>query len=229
MPTQPYMSAGGKRVPGVTTVIGGNCGWNKDPLMGWANREGLAGRDIRAKGGTAQTAAAIGDVIHGAVEAVLLGDHDRAIETLETAPLDQREPARTGFDAFASWYTQSPGLVVATELFGVDEEYQTGWCLDALRLEDDGLSLVDWKTSKGTYADHFLQVAAYTVFFEKAMLRWGAGSVTLTGAHVVRFDKFSGMFSHKFWPRRILDVGWNAFTWLRALHEVRWTIEGYTR
>jgi hypothetical protein len=34
----------GKRLPGVTTVIPKNLGWNKQALIGWANQCGLAGK-----------------------------------------------------------------------------------------------------------------------------------------------------------------------------------------
>lgn len=235
MPTHPYMSrTTGKRVAGVTTV-NGNIGWNRDILMGWANREGLAGRDTRARGSSADKAASIGDYIHDAIEVSIIWG--RPAVALPSTPADLLQGVEFGLSGYRQWAGQTQGTIVATELWGVDEEYQTGWCLDALRLEDTGLALVDWKSSGGTYAEHFIQVAAYTVFEEKRLTRWlGEGPdgplpepVRFTGAHVVRFDKESGMFSHKFWPRPILDVGWRAFTWARALHEVRWTIEKYTR
>ena len=68
MPTQPYKDRNGKRVPGVTTVIGGNLGWNKGALMYWAWNEGVNGRNFRD---TSQKAADIGTIAHAMVEAEL--------------------------------------------------------------------------------------------------------------------------------------------------------------
>ena len=36
MPTQPYKTTAGERVPGVTTVLGAQLAWNKGALMYWA-------------------------------------------------------------------------------------------------------------------------------------------------------------------------------------------------
>jgi hypothetical protein len=43
-----YLSASGKRLPGVTTVISKNLGWNKQALINWANQCGLSGKRHRA-------------------------------------------------------------------------------------------------------------------------------------------------------------------------------------
>ena len=40
MPTIPYRNKEGKRVPGVTTIIG-NIGWNTGPLNWWAFNQGM--------------------------------------------------------------------------------------------------------------------------------------------------------------------------------------------
>jgi hypothetical protein len=237
VPTQPYVNRRGERRPGTTYVIGQNCGWNKDALMGWSNREGLAGRNIREKGGTAERAADIGTAAHTMIEAHILGQEPKLVAAHQLSALksdEDRAKAKQGFANFLKWFRNSRLIVIGTEVFGVDEEYQTGYTIDALGLEEgaDGeleLTLLDWKSSKGTYPDHFIQVAAYTVFIEKRLTEWLGRPVRLTGAHVVRVAKDSGNFKHAFWNRDSLEVGWKAFTWLRALHEVRWTIEGYVR
>jgi hypothetical protein len=36
-----YILENGKRVPGVTTIIGSNLGWNKNVLIGWARKQAV--------------------------------------------------------------------------------------------------------------------------------------------------------------------------------------------
>jgi hypothetical protein len=40
-----YKNKEGKRIKSVTTIIGQNCGWNKEVLLAWQAREFKAGRD----------------------------------------------------------------------------------------------------------------------------------------------------------------------------------------
>jgi hypothetical protein len=235
VPTQEYRNTRGERLPGTTWVIGQNLGWNKDALMRWANREGLAGRNIRdERGTTAQRAADIGTAAHAMIEAHILGQEPEAVAApfLSTLNADDRPKAWRGFTAFQRWFRNSRLVIVGTELYGVDEEYQTGYCLDALALDQDvetRLEVCDWKSSKGTYADHFIQVSAYTVFTERRLSAAWEQKVEIAGAHVVRVDKSSGAFKHIYWPRDILEDGWRVFTWLRALHQLKFKIEAHTR
>lgn len=238
MPTHKYFNNAGERRAGTTYVIGQNCGWNKDALMGWSNREGLAGRSIKeSRTNTAGRAADIGTAAHAMIEGHILGHEPKLFAATELSGLacdEDREKAKRGFANFLRWYRNSHIIIAGTEVFGVNEEYQTGFCVDAIGLEEGeagalDLTLLDWKSSKGTYPDHFLQVSAYTVFVEKLLTDYLAREVRLTGAHVVRVAKDSGNFKHAFWTRECLEVGFRAFSWCRALHEVRWTIEGYVR
>jgi hypothetical protein len=159
---------------------------------------------------------------------------------LNRAPEQFRAPALEAFGAFMRWVEQSRGTIIATELWFVDEEYQTGGCIDALRIEEDGtLAILDWKSSNGTYADHFIQIAAYTKLLERKLTEWGGGvPVTCAGGvHLCRFSKGTeqegfldgGNFVHHHWRRSQLDVGWSAFTWLRALHGVRKQLENLVK
>jgi hypothetical protein len=240
MATQPYMDPRtGKRVPGVTTVIGRNLAWNKDALMGWANREGLEGRNIKDRfNNPAVRAADIGTAAHNMIEGYTLGydPYEFAGESFTSLNEEDKAKAKNGFSGFVRWFRGSNVRIAATELFGVDLDYRTGFCIDALGWmsallegEPDSLDLYDWKSSKATYADHFIQTSAYTVFTEKKLTEWIGRPIRLGGAHVVRVDKENGMFSHKFWPREDLERGWKVFTWLRAIDEERWPIEKYTR
>lgn len=226
MPTQQYRNSAGVRLPGVTTVIGGNLGWSKDGLIHWAYKLGQEGKDLKQ---AREGAADIGSIAHDLVESHLLEDgrHDAI---LAAAPEAMRRPALEAYGAFERWWKQTRGVVIATELWGVNEEYQTGWCLDALKLTDDGaIDLYDWKSSNGTYPDMLIQIATYTEFAERDLTVWLAEvlgrPVRFGEIHLCRFDKTYGNFTHHSWRRDTLAVGFSAFTWLRALHGVRRQLE----
>lgn len=258
MPTQVYLDDKGKRLPGVTTVIGGNLGWNKDALMGWANREGLEGRNIRDRFNTASKAADIGTLAHEMIEADIHHRDPEGVVAATLAGMDgfteaMADKARKAYLGFRRWRQQSNVHVIGTELWGVDLTWRTGYCIDAL-IEQPGLdtdelvlTIGDWKSSKGTYSDHLIQVAAYAMLVESALkegrafsggdvkdeaalARWlGREDLRIDGAHVVRVSKTTGGFSHKWWDRDLLDEGWKVFQWLRSLHERKWTFEDYVK
>jgi hypothetical protein len=210
--------------------------------MRWANREGLAGRNIRGERSTVQRAADVGTAVHTMIEAHAQGWDPVAAAGSTLTDLTEEDQAKVhlGYNQFKRWFRGNNLVIVGTELYGVDEEYQTGFCLDALALEEDeprngrtpcdvALALVDWKSSKGTYADHFVQVSAYAVFAEKKLTAATGAPCRFSGAHVLRVSKDHGTFHHTFWSRELLDDGWKAFTWARALHQLRPTIESYVR
>ena len=136
---------------------------------------------------------------------------------------EYRGRVEQGLESFRRWRRQTRIEIVATEVWGVDEEYQAGWCIDAITKEEDGLAVMDYKSGKGPFPEHFIQVAAYTTFAEKVI------GERLCGAHIGRFSTETGIFHQVFFPRAILDVGWKAWTWARALHQVRPQIEAYVR
>lgn len=214
MPTQDYRLLSGERAPGVTTV-NKNIGWSTENLIRWANRQGLDGIDIRSARGRA--AASIGTLVHAVIEAEVLGTAPPDIPEEYKARVDQ------GLQTFQRWRRQTQIEIVATEVYGVDEEYKAGWCVDAITKESDGLGVMDYKSGKGPFPEHFIQVAAYAHFFERLT------GIALCGAHIGRFSTETGIFHQVFFPRYILDVGFKAWTWARALHQVRPMIEGYVR
>ena len=224
MPTQPYKNAKGLRVSGVTTILGNNCGWNKNVLARWANRIGLEGIDMRSY---VANAAEIGNIAHSMVEEHIQGrDPETAIQPNMLEHIERG--GRRAFAAYLAWERRSQAILVGTELYGVDEETQTGWCLDAIALfknENDELvlELLDWKSSNGTYPEHFMQVCAYVVFFERLT------GLQLHGVHLCRFGKTDGEFAHHYWPRELVDIGYAAFMDFRNAENKRRKIEQLCR
>lgn len=226
MPTRPYLNQRGERVPGVTTVIGSNLGWNKDPLLRWANREGLAGRDIRGPKSADTVAASRGTAVHAMIEAHTHGYIPKSVEDYLALPIDEMEKAVVAFDSFRRWEEDSGLRLVATEIFGVSERLQVGFCADGLALRHTGdLVLVDYKTGKGPFADHLIQVAQYVEFIEELYGDWTG---PLDGAYILRASS-SGVYHHVFFPNQALAMGRAAFAHLLWLHQHRRQVEEFVR
>ena len=226
MATQPYKNAAGVRVPGVTTVIGG-LGWNRDALMGWANKEGRAGRDIRSR--ESRSAAIVGTAAHARIEAITHEQSFRVLPEEADLTVEEREQERLAVEGFLSWSRMSNLTIVATEAHGVNENLQTGWCLDALAIENDRLTLIDHKTGKAIYSDAIIQVSAYLHFAEAALIAggWLNPGEYLTGAHILRVR--GGNFSHLYRSRASLEDAWEVFVRLRWLYDQRYLIESLTK
>lgn len=165
-----YRWEGGAWVPGVTSVI--KCLDKSGPLVGWAKRETAAcavrnvdtlAAMVRDGGPDAaqrwlasipdyqrDTAADLGSRIHVLAEAIA-----REVE-VEATP--EELPY---LDAYRAWLASAKPEFINVEFMVYSDSYQYGGTADAvLRLGGD-LWLVDYKTSKGVYAETALQLVAY--------------------------------------------------------------------
>lgn len=190
---QIYKNAAGKRLPGVTTVLGN---LDKPALRGWyADMErahvlaavdsllreydgrvmdGFA-RDLRARLGDKwaadikkDRAADIGSIVHAKCEAFLLGveldEHGLSPELLRAS--------MPGFVRFRELWVRSELVLVRSEFRMVSEEMQVGGTADIVaRLPAGHLVLKDLKTSKASkwwpYPETIAQVACYAKMYEE--------------------------------------------------------------
>jgi len=210
MPTIPYKLADGTRVPGVTTIISTSLGWNREALMWWANQEGLAGRNYRE---SRQQAADAGTLAHAMVEARI---HDTTVAIPPDADPDMVRLARLSFDAFREWFDHSRIELVETEMHLVCPEWRFGGTPDAVGRIKGQVTLLDWKSSKGIYAEYLIQLAAYEHLWNTNRDEHITG-----GIHCCRFDKTTGGFSHHWWPSEALRPAWRAFVALRELYDLQ--------
>lgn len=210
----------GKR-PGVTTVIGRNLGWNKGPLMQWAYKQGKKGVPLYEE---RDKAADVGTAIHDRIEAYINGWTIPSMP--ETFTKQMAEQTNKGFTSFRTWHKKSNLVFVATEGWGIDEYYQTGWTLDAIGLDPSAqvFDLIDWKSSKGIYSDHLIQTVAYMGFANRLL---GASGVTLPfrGVRILRVDKETEIFQEAFLPLAELKPMWDCFEALRTLETHRYRAE----
>lgn len=199
-PHQVYRNRDGKRLPGVTTVLGN---LDKPALRGWyADMErayvlaavdallreydgqvmdGFA-RDLRARLGEKwaadvkkDRAADIGTVTHARCEAFVKGPYE-----LDEAGLSPElvRGSLPGFLRFQELWAREGLVLVHSEFQMVSEAMQVGGTADIIaRLPDGRLVLKDLKTSKASkywpYPETFGQVATYADMFEE-----------LTGRHI---------------------------------------------
>lgn len=148
-----YKLANGKRVPGVTTVLGVI---NKPALVKWANGLGLQGIDSTTY---VDETAKIGTLAHEMIQEYLGGPAwDRNAYSAEQIDL-----AENAVLSFFEWERQT-GHKMQTlhiELPLVSEACLYGGTIDWYGEIDGKRWLVDIKTSKGLYPEHTFQVSAY--------------------------------------------------------------------
>jgi hypothetical protein len=206
-PRQGYKNAHGETIPGTTTVIGQNLGWNKQQLLWWANQQGLAGKNHRD---TATAAADIGTQAHAMVEAHIKG----------LAVPDGDPKAVAAFNEYLEWEKRTSIKIVGSEIALVSEAHQYGSTLDAMGEHEGVHELLDWKSSNGCYPDHVIQLAAYGENWIE-----NHPDKPIRRAHLCRFGKEGG-FHHHSWAWTDLQPAWLAFLHLRALHDVQKKLKG---
>lgn len=211
MPTQVYRTKDGARVSGVTTIIGTNLGWNKEPLKLWAHKMGQDGKDLRK---TTQDACDAGTIAHALAEADI---KDCPAPEFPDTDAEVYEKAKAAFKAYLQWKRMTRLELVMAEVALVSEAHRFGGCIDAIGMIEGEACLIDFKTSNGTYADHLIQIAAY-----KELWNEHNADTPVRGCHLLRFDKENGSFTHSHYPS--LDKHWQAFQHLLALHELKKTI-----
>lgn len=216
MATQPY-KIDGVRVPGVTTVIS-NCKLGGiEPLLYWANQEGLSGRNHRD---TRDQAANAGTCAHEMIEADIKGtefDDSKYFHSI----IDIAVPC---FDAYKKWREQTNLKLISSEISLVSKKYKYGGTMDALAM-GDSLVLGDWKTSNGVYPDYIIQLAAYQQLWNEN----NPDSPITGGAFLLRVSRPSEIddpvnFAYHYWNN--LDMAFQAFLKMRELYDLHKRLKG---
>lgn len=151
-----YKNAAGKRVPGVTTITGV---MDKPALLRWANRIGLEGIEMAQY---VDELAAIGTLAHYMVECYL----KKTTPNLDPYSKDQIDAAENSVLKFYEWEKRNKFSVIRSEMQLVSERLQVGGTCDCYCELNGKKTLVDFKTSKGVFDEHFTQVAGYAMILE---------------------------------------------------------------
>jgi len=208
-PVGGYKNKAGKRVPGVTTIIGRF----KDSggLLYWACEQGKAIErgEISNLYDKRDAAGDAGTLAHALVEA-----HINGFPLPPTPDSDIGKQAQQGFQNFLNWFSMSNLKVAFTEIEAVSEEYQFGGCNDLILETEKGLAIGDIKTSNAIYPDYLIQISAYNQL-------WNEHNPTkpLTGGfHLLRFSKEHADFTHHYWSE--LDDAFEQFKLFRKAYDI---------
>lgn len=157
-----YKNAAGKRVPGVTTVLGFV---NKPALGRWHNQMGLQGIDTER---FVQEAANKGTVAHEMARAHVTGCEIDF--TQSNIPRNVVDEAENAFIKFMEWWGEGQYELLHSEFEMVSERWQCGGTGDLFvrRVRDGAILYVDLKTSKGIYPEMKVQACAYAEMFKEA-------------------------------------------------------------
>jgi hypothetical protein len=198
----------GELVPGVTTIIGGQLGWNKNVLMNWARREALAGNDPNK---VRDEAADSGTCTHYLIEC-----HIKKIPPdLTDFTQRQIDAAMFGYKAFLDWEGQNKLDYKHIEIGVVSEAYKYGGTVDMIAQRVGVLWLLDLKTSKAIYPDHKIQVAAYRKAYEEQEQE------QIHECHILQLSKEDGSFQHYRLSDEQVDYCWSVFLCCRELYDLK--------
>lgn len=148
---QEYWTSDGRPALGVTTALKV---LDKPALMYWAWNLGKQGIDLRKH---TDILAEVGTIAHGMILADLAKSE---FDVSEYAP-KQVDLAENSFLSYLSWKKKHTLIPLRVEKPIVSDKYAFGGTPDYYGKIDDELEVMDFKTGKAIYDDHFLQGAAY--------------------------------------------------------------------
>ena len=217
-PSGGYKNAAGKRVPGVTTILG-NRKSGTEGLLSWANKKGLEGIDYRD---ARRAAANAGTLVHTMVRRFIDGKQcltfKGALARNGTYTEEQYEQALVGFSAAQKWLASTKVRFIEQEEPLVSERHQYVGIPDAIGVlpgADEGeYEIYDWKSGK-IYPDHVMQMSAYREVWEDTHL-----FCTITGANLIRFNTETGLPEHHRLSLDDLDLGWEGFKRLLEMYRI---------
>ncbi len=198
-PKEGYFLKDGTQIPGTTKVT--DAYKDAGGLMYWNWQQGTLGIPY---GQSLKEAGAIGTAVHGMVEAHLSG---------QDVPLGIFPEAQQAYEAFLRWERQNKIFVFEQEISLVSEEYRYGGTLDAVGAADGEYVLLDWKTSKGIYGNHQLQLAAYVHLWNENFPE----RTIVGGAYLVRFSKTDAVCEAYFWEVEELALPFEQFCDMRRM------------
>jgi len=152
-----YKNAAGKRLPGVTTITGV---MDKPALVAWANRIGLQGIMVREY---VDEMATIGTLAHYIVECDCRGEKP---DLSDYSP-NQVSLAENSAIKYFEWLKGRKLEVIFSEKPLISEAAQVGGTVDVYGKINGVPTLIDLKTCKACYPEHFTQVAAYAMILRE--------------------------------------------------------------
>lgn len=201
----------GEKVPSVTSIISSQLGWNKNMLIAWARKEALNGNDPTK---VLTEAGNIGSITHYLIECHIANQKP---DTNQYTP-ENVSKAENGFIAFLDWEKQYKPKYLNSELKLVSEKYRYGGTIDLIADIEGKHSLIDFKTSKGIYTDHKIQVSAYVKMYSEL-------KQAIDNIYILKLGKEDGSFEHHTISMDTINSGWQVFLCLLELYKLQKAME----
>ena len=152
-----YKDEKGKRLPGVTTILGI---LEKKGLVDWSNNLGLNGINVHKY---VDDKAEIGTLAHYLVMCHLTGEEPDTDDYSQ----NQIVQANNSFQHYMEWEREHTVEPILVEGALVSNVFGYGGTLDLYCKLDGVLTLLDIKTGNGIYDSYFFQLAAYKHLLEE--------------------------------------------------------------
>ena len=193
-------------VPSVTTVIN-DLGWNKEALTRWTRNMVEQGQDPDK---VRDHAAAVGTLAHALIDGYFTGV---PVDTSLYTPAAQEEAASC-FLAFRNWESGHRIEVLGSEVPVISEEHQYGGTVDLIASIDGIRSILDWKTGRGVYPEHEIQLAAYGQAWNETH-----PDEPVAAFHLIHLDREAATYRHHCYDD--LASSFTIFRHLRAIYDLR--------
>lgn len=145
-------------VPGVTTILSVLA---KPALVPWANKLGLQGIEV---GKYVDNLADAGTLAHNIVEC-----HLKSVKPdYADYSANQISLAENAAIKYFDWEKENKVEMILSEIPLVSEVFMFGGTIDCYANLNGRKTLIDFKTCKALYSEHFTQVAAYKVLLEES-------------------------------------------------------------
>ena len=198
-----YRLANGTKVAGVTTYLSVLA---KPALYRWNNKMGLQGIDTTVY---VDNLADIGTLGHAMIMSHLTG---KELDSSEYTP-EQIDLAENCFLSYLNWEKPHKVEPILVETPLVSEQYRYGGTLDLLAKVDAIDTLIDFKTGKAIYPEHYIQVAAYWMLaLEHGYSVHDGWILNIPRAETEFFDAK---------PVENLEANWEMFTHCLAIYELQ--------
>ena len=182
-----YFNKAGQRLPGTTTILGVI---NKPLLVPWANNLGLQGINVRDY---VDDKADFGTLVHEMMFCDLRGTEvDTSYYTGQ-----QIDIAKNSFKKYLLWKQGHTIEPILLEEPLVSEKYQFGGTIDFFGLIDGVPTLIDYKTCKALYSEHFIQVCAYLKILKENKYKAKDCAILRVGRVEMEGFEFQGIYSKK--------------------------------
>ena len=123
--------------------------------------------------------------------------------------------AKRAYEAYERWKKQVNLSMNMTETPLMSKEWLFGGTIDLAGIDGDNY-ILDFKTGKGPFTNHLVQIAgAYSLLWKE-----NNPGVPLTGGyHILRISKDDGSIHHHQWTPEAAEVAEVQFKYLRILYE----------